>query len=239
MKDLLRPALVAACVAFAVPAHAGELRLSIANGRVTLSARDVTVREILAEWARVGQTRIINAEKLLGTPVVLELNNVPEAQALDTLLRSAAGYVMAPRPAGTTGASVYDRILILATSRPPAVTASAPTPFNRVPPQIQPVVPDDDENDVASLPAMPTGPVMPPQGAQPGLNQQPQLMNGQPIGVVPPPNMFQQPGNGQQQTAPQTSPRPGLVMPSPTGPYVPQGQQPTTPQTRPGGGGGE
>ena len=46
----------------------------MANGRVTLVAKDVTVREILAEWARVGQTRIVNAEKLTGGPVTLELD---------------------------------------------------------------------------------------------------------------------------------------------------------------------
>ena len=45
------------------PATSGELRLSIANGRVTLVAHDVSVRQILDEWARIGQTRIVNAEK--------------------------------------------------------------------------------------------------------------------------------------------------------------------------------
>ena len=69
----------------------------MANGRVTLIAHDVTVREILAEWARVGQARIVNGEKLTGGPVTIELTDVPEARALDTVLRSAAGYVMAPR----------------------------------------------------------------------------------------------------------------------------------------------
>ncbi len=58
---------------------------------------------------------------------------MPEAQALDTVLRSAAGYVMAPRMAGSPGTSRYDRIMILATSRPPVVTASNPAPFTSRP----------------------------------------------------------------------------------------------------------
>ena len=140
MKTLFRAALALVFLtAAAATASAGELKLTIGDGLVTLMAKDVTVREILAEWARVGQTRIVNADKLTGGPVTLELTNVPEAQALDTVLRSAAGYVMAPRVAGTPGPSKYDRIMILATSRPPAVTASSSAaPFNgRAMPQVQ------------------------------------------------------------------------------------------------------
>ena len=59
------------------------------NGRVSLVAKDATVRQILAEWARVGQTKIVNVERVPGGPVTLELTNVPEAQALDVLLRVA------------------------------------------------------------------------------------------------------------------------------------------------------
>ena len=115
MNMLLRFALATALVStVAAPAAAGELRLSMGNGRVTLIAKDVTVREILNEWARVGQTRIVNGEKLTGGPVTLELTDVPEAQALDAVLRSAAGYVMAPRLDGSPGSSRYDRIMILA-----------------------------------------------------------------------------------------------------------------------------
>jgi hypothetical protein len=199
MNTLLRFALATALVtAAAAPAAAGELRLSMANGRVTLLARDVTVREILAEWARVGQTRIVNGEKLTGGPVTLELNDVPEAKALDTVLRSAAGYVMAPRMAGSPGPSVYDRIMILASSRPPAVTASSPAPFTSRPmPQVQQNGPPDDDVEIgpATGPNMINGPIL-GQPGQPTVN--PALMP-QPM----------QPG--QQQQAPMTAPRPGML----------------------------
>ena len=53
--------------------------------------------------------------------MTLELTNVPEVEALEILLRSAGGYVLAPRRADTANASRYDRILIL----PPSAAASA------------------------------------------------------------------------------------------------------------------
>ena len=134
MKMFLRCALATALAAsVSAPAAAGELRLSMSNGRVTLIAHDVTVREILAEWARVGQAKIVNAEKLTGGPVTIELTDVPEARALDTVLRSAAGYVMAPRTAAAPGPSLYDRILILATSRPPMAPPPNPAPVPTTP----------------------------------------------------------------------------------------------------------
>ena len=201
MKMLLRFALATALVTTAAaPAAAGELRLSMANGLVTLIAKDVTVREILAEWARVGQAKIVNAEKLTGGPVTLELTDVPEARALDAVLRSAAGYVMAPRMAGSSGPSLYDRILILATSRAPAVTASTPAPFTNRAMQQMPqnnVNPADDDAEFGpGSPGVP-GPV--------NQQQTPQAVN---------PGQFANPGQLQQNAQPQgplTAPRPGML----------------------------
>ena len=42
--------------------------VTMKDGRVTLAANGATVREILAEWARVGQTRIVNGERVTGAP---------------------------------------------------------------------------------------------------------------------------------------------------------------------------
>ena len=95
------------------------------GGRVTILAQDVSVQTILREWGRVGNTAIVDADKLPDRRVTLELRNVPEAVALRTLLRTAAGYMAAPRPAGSEGSSRFDRILILATSKPASSGASA------------------------------------------------------------------------------------------------------------------
>ena len=96
------------------------------GGRVTVTAKNATVGQILAEWAKVGQTKIVNAERVPGGPVTLELKDVPEAEALEVLLRSAGGYVLAPRRMETANASRYDRILILPQSAP----SPAPRPMD-------------------------------------------------------------------------------------------------------------
>ena len=120
------------------PAAAAEVRLEITGGFVTLTAVDAPLRQILAEWEKVGGTRIVNADRVAGPPLTLQLQRVPEQQALAVLLRSAAGYLAAPRRAGTQGASQYESVMILATSSAPATApAAAPgrTPIGRpVPP---------------------------------------------------------------------------------------------------------
>ena len=76
-----------------------------ATGRVSLSAKDATVRQILTEWARVGHTQIVNVERIAGGPITIEFTNVPEAEALDMLLRSVSGYMVAPRAVAIADAS--------------------------------------------------------------------------------------------------------------------------------------
>jgi hypothetical protein len=226
MKSWLGCATIAAIAFTPAPADAEELRLSIANGRVTLVAQDVTVKQILDEWSRLGQTTIVGAERLSSASVSLELKDVSEGSALESLLRSASGYIAKPRTTAA-GASTYDRILIMPTSRPPAVSPT-PAPFaNRAQPPIAvPPVVEDDEPE--------PNPIMPPGSVPP-----PQQFPGQP----PQPGM--QPG----MTPPMTSPRPGqLPMPGPSVPgYPPQvpgsnlngfPQQPAPPVPGGGRGGG-
>jgi hypothetical protein len=226
MKTLLRSAFAAVLICgMAAPVFAGDLKLTLQNGRATVIAQDVPLRQILEEWARVGGTRIMNADKVAGAPVTLQLVDVPEAQALDTLLRSVAGYMAAPRPAGVVGVSMYDRIMILPTSHAPAATASvAPQPFQRMQPQPQPQPEPMPDPNVAN-PA-----VSPFPGAQPNPN--PQV----PVGPFPGPQAMpaQQPQPGQ--AMPVTSPHPGAI-PVPQNPNgVPNPYQPSV--VRPVGPGG-
>src|SRR5207302_464236 len=83
---------LAASLTFVTQARA-EVHLTIRDGRVTLNAAGATVHEILVEWAKIGQTKIVNAERIAGGPMTLQLTNVPEQQALDVILRSVSGYV--------------------------------------------------------------------------------------------------------------------------------------------------
>lgn len=193
---------LAAAGAAASTATAGELSVTIANGRATIIAKDVPVRQILAEWAKVGETKILNGEKVPGGPVTLELVDVPEKEALDILLRTAAGYIAAPRPANLAGASQFDRVIVLATSRAPAATTSVtPPPFGnrvgagvQVPAQPQPPADDDDGEPRDQAPMIvppgtaPNGPLQ----AFPGAPAVPAVgPNGQvvgPGGVINGPN---------------------------------------------------
>jgi hypothetical protein len=125
MTSSLRTLVAAAglvCLCHGVAA-AGTVTLTIRDGRVTLVARDATIRQVLTEWAKVGQTRIVNLEKVPGGPVSIDLADVPESQALRIVLRSIGGFMAAPRAVPDATLSRFDRIVIM----PVLATAAVPT----------------------------------------------------------------------------------------------------------------
>jgi hypothetical protein len=238
MLKSLGCAIVALTLTTPLTAAAGDLRLSIANGRVTLIAQDVSLKQILDEWARVGQTTIVGSERLLGQAVTIELQDVPEARALETLLRSASGYIAKPRAVMAAGGSTYDRIMIMAASRPPAVS-SVPQQFSnpRPNPMINPtLLVDDDEPNPNVLPPGAVGQIN--NGQVNGMPPMPQTYPGAPPPMAPgaqqPPNMG---GVNSPQQPVLTAPRPGqLPAPMPAFPGNPY-QMPPQPGARPPGGG--
>lgn len=138
MKTLvfvLATSLLAALPAFA------DLHVTLKEGRVSIVATDVTVRQILTEWMRVGQIKIVNLERIPGGPVTLELDDVSETQALDVLLRSLSGYIAAPRAVAAANLSNFDRIIVMPTlaAARTAVTASSTPPPRAQPQELQPV----------------------------------------------------------------------------------------------------
>ena len=122
---MVRLCLTVLALAVASPVWAQSLSLEIRDGLVTLAATNVPVRQVLAEWANVGGTHVVGAERVAGAPLTLRLEGVPEAKALDIVLRGAAGYMAAARAVPGVGRSIYDRILVLATSTPPTGPAAA------------------------------------------------------------------------------------------------------------------
>ena len=112
-------------LAFSAPASAQQLTLTFNEGRVSLDAAAVPVRTILSEWGRLGGTKVVGADRITGAPLTIRLENVPEAQALEVVLRNVAGYMAAPRRAESLGASAYDRILVMPTSTTAAVATTA------------------------------------------------------------------------------------------------------------------
>ena len=124
--------VVAATIAAAATVRAADgLELSFDAGRVTVVATDIPLRTILNEWARLGDTIFVDADRLSDQPVSVEMLDVPEREALRVLLRAAGGYLAAPRAAGQPGAAVFDRVVIMATPRrrPPRQPLRAPSPF--------------------------------------------------------------------------------------------------------------
>jgi hypothetical protein len=226
MSKIYRGLLVTVVLAASASlASAGDLKLTIGNGRVTLIAQDVPLRQILAEWERIGKTTIVNGDKLTGPPMTLQVVDMPEREVLEMLLRSASGYIAAPRHEGATGLSVFESVRILPTSKGPVGGAASlpPPPFSRNMPQPQPMPITEDDEPVVETPVMPPG--MNPQPGVPGMNGQP----------------------AQQQQPPLTAPRPGMLPASPNSqpvnPYgTAPGQLPLPPGVRPpggpGGGGG-
>jgi len=156
VRILLASALLTVSV---LPTAAQSVKLSFNGGKVDLAAENATVRAILNEWARVGGTRIVNAERLAGPPVTVEFKDAYEQQALEALLRGVSGYIVGPRPAGQPNVSGFDRIVILATSTAPAPRPNpvspvasrpqGPQPLRRLPPPVE-----DDQDDADNEPAV-------------------------------------------------------------------------------------
>jgi hypothetical protein len=164
---------LAACLLTA-SASSADVQVAMNNGRVSIVAKDATVRQILTEWARVGQTKVVNVDRIPGGPVTLELTNMPEGQALDVLLKSVSGYMAAPRQTVVAGLSVFDRIIVMPTAAAPRQTMSTPSAPVFQQPQFVPASasPADDDPDEppapnVQLPNQPRGPVFnafpPPQ----------------------------------------------------------------------------
>lgn len=238
----------AALLTFAVPAWAGEVKVSFSNGLVTVLATDASPRQILAEWAKLGQVRIVNLERLGGAPVTVQMTDVPEARALETLLRGTAGFVAAPRADSTTAGSQYDRILLLPGVAPAIpVTSAAPTPtpataFGRGRP-LPAFEPGDDESaTVRSMPYNWSGStsgnyepgqgtnrqVTPGQATMPGVYYQSPVYPGMPTAPAQgtqqaPATQFGVPTSGGSQrlqpTAGATVPGVATVAPVPASPY--------------------
>ena len=142
----------------ALPAAGQSVKLSFHGGKVDLSAENATVRAILTEWGRVGGTRVVNAERIAGPPVTVEFKDAYEQQALESLLRGVAGYMVGQRVApAAAAASGFDRIVILAVStapRPSPVTPAVsrppgpgPQPLRRLPVPVEQDQDDSDGND--------------------------------------------------------------------------------------------
>jgi hypothetical protein len=251
MRSSLRTLVVAVCLACCCQslAEAGTVTITIRDGRVTLVARDATLRQILAEWARVGQTRIVNLERVPGGPVSIDLTDVPESQALRIVLRSLGGFMAAPRAVPDVTLSRFDRIVVMpvvATAAAPASSVTLPQrQGNQFPVGMRPGGmgagesmmgrprrgntggdPDDeptdgDDHEVINDPRVPMN--RPPLGLRPmgGLPQPVSQGDDEGAGQTAPGQMPMVPG---VLTPGGTTGRPGQVVPPPKAPSKPPGE---------------
>jgi hypothetical protein len=213
-RACLTVAAICAVVGLAAPSIAGQVKLEIRGGLVTLEAKDATIREIFAEWARVGKTRVVNAETAPGGPLTLQFAEVPERQALDIILRSVAGFLAVPRTSPLDSASMYDRILVMPVARPAGVAPSAGGRASSQPQQMPsrdrivippPMVVTDEDEEPQTAP-------MPGQGAYGGA-QQPGMPTFVQFGGASAanPNAPQASPTPKPPPGAQASPRPGMV----------------------------
>jgi hypothetical protein len=177
-------------------AFAQQVQLTIKDGRVTLKAENASVRQILDEWTRVGQTKIVNADKVTGPPLTITLIDVPERDALDTVMRQAAGYAVVERTAEVPNASVFDRILVMARTTPVTQTANAGSAASSAATYTPEPAPAEEQIAMADEPPQPAAPVVNPYGGggangAPGPNGMANGANGSAaagatVGVNPP-----------------------------------------------------
>jgi hypothetical protein len=203
-----------------------EVTLALGNGRVTLTATNATVRQILTEWARVGQTKIVNVERIPGGPLTLQFMSAPEEEVLDILLRTVGGYMAARRETDAPNLSRFDRIMVMPTAPAPRAPASPPPSaafqapvfqqpgFQQpVPGQAPPRADDDPTQAGPSIAPPARGPVFQTFSQPPVANPQ---------GAAQPVVVEQQapPASSTVVTSPGGAPRPGMVI-QPAAPAAP------------------
>jgi hypothetical protein len=123
--------LLCACgsVAFALPQAAVEV--AFLQGRVTISASDAPVADVLRAWAAAGHTELTGAEYLGTRRITLRLSGAPEETALAAIVGSASWYRAARRDYVAASESILGRIDILPAAASAGASASAATPEQR------------------------------------------------------------------------------------------------------------
>jgi hypothetical protein len=240
MKILIPLTFSILSVLTAASTVSAQVQLTMESGHVSLIAKNATIRQILAEWERVGQTKVVNGERVLGGALNLELTNMPEQQALDIILRTVNGVVFAPRSQLAAGnVSAFAQIILMPPSVAPPPSSSPATPLppafgqqttypqqQQYPQQLLPQSDDAEDRPGVTQPrpvfVFPQPSITNPQNPQPVGNNPnlPPLVFPQPGGPnTPPPTGFP--------TVPTGTPAagvsvPGMVVPAP----VPQPGQP-------------
>ena len=128
-----------------------DIRITFADGRVTVIAKEASLPAILERWSNLGETEFIDSEengavraaleRLSPQPIEIHLLEVSETKALEVLFRATKGFIAEPRSKPVSGLSRFNRVLILVASRtrsrktiiPAFSGATSPLPAQRDP----------------------------------------------------------------------------------------------------------
>jgi len=148
-----------------------KLELKFNNDRVTLKAQNVTVREVLAEWAKQCGCEVIGADKITNTTITMPLQyeNQPKEAIIRSLLNPgtvSGGYLL-----------TQDKLVIAPVSHPSALPTYTQTTSS---PVAAPLV--TNEND--ELPP-PNIPALQQTNQNPPPDQNRPTAPGTPVGVLP------------------------------------------------------
>ena len=125
---------------------------------------------------------IVNGEQLIGPPVTLELVDVPEGRALESLLRSASGYIAKPRAGRSGGTRVDDRLHDDHADEPgaDAATSAADAVHQSAQPVVMPNIVDDRRGSASPMHAARAVPQGAADAAEPSAGQPPMQPGQQP-----------------------------------------------------------
>jgi hypothetical protein len=231
--------------------HAGSVsaqavKLEFVGGLVNLTVQNAPARVVLAEWARLGGTQMVNGNNVTGAPMTLELIGVSERYALEVILRGVPGYIVSNRQSpGVGGASAFDRVMIMPTTRAVAPTGGATfgAPVQR-PPVFE--TGNDEPTDVTTIQRVQEQQRAAAEAARRAAEEAAGrvVVTGQPVVGQPGGAVVIRPGGAPQPFFPDPAPaaappppQPGAGQPArPTNPFAPtpvppqDGRPATTPQ---------
>jgi hypothetical protein len=93
------------------------------GGRVTLAAGEAPLGDVLAEWGRVGGTRITGIERLAPVRLTKVVVAADERTVLEELIGSTSGLITKDRAEPRTNASRFESVAIVASPRAPTNSA--------------------------------------------------------------------------------------------------------------------
>ena len=120
-------ALIATVGAASSAAQPQPVEIAFSAGRVTLSAANAPVADVLTAWARTGHAEVTGAEYLGARRISIRLTDANEAGALQAIIGSPAWYSTVMRESPEASDSIFRRIVILPAALA-AATAAPPEP---------------------------------------------------------------------------------------------------------------